>query len=68
MVFFTKPIYNLDFCNLLELWDSYKSQMALVFQMLKLQQENKIPAEVTAEQMNRIELNRAALGVSTVRP
>lgn len=68
MVFFTKPIYNQDFYNLLELWDSYKSQMALVIQMLKLQQENKIPAEVTAEQMNRIELNRAALGVSTVRP
>lgn len=67
MVFFTKPIYNQDFYNLLELWDSYKSQMALVIQ-LKLQQENKIPAEVTAEQMNRIELNRAALGVSTVRP
>lgn len=68
MVFFTKPIYNQDFYNLLELWDSYKSQMALVIQMLNLQQENKIPAEVTAEQMNRIELNRAALGVNTVRP
>lgn len=52
-MFFTKPIYNQNCYNLLELWDSYKSQIALVIQLLKLQQENKIPAEVTAEQMTR---------------
>lgn len=47
----TISIYNQNNYNLLELCDSYKSQIALVIQLLKQQQDNKIPAEVTAEQM-----------------
>lgn len=51
MVFFTKPLYNQDFYTLAELRDSSMYQIAFMIQMLKVQQKNEIPAEVTAEQM-----------------
>lgn len=54
-MFSTNPIQNQGFNDLPELWDSYKSRIALVIQRFKLQQEDKIPAEVTVEQMTRCE-------------
>lgn len=53
---FTKPISNQDFYDLLELWDSYKSQIALVIQLLKMHLEHKIPAEVTDDTMGMLNL------------
>ncbi|XP_034545774.1 uncharacterized protein LOC117817275 isoform X2 [Notolabrus celidotus] len=53
MVLFNTPIYNraLQLC-----WHerSYKSQIALVVGLLKLQQKNQIPSQVTAEDMTSL--------------
>ncbi|XP_071314238.1 mucin-16-like [Trachinotus anak] len=57
-VLFDTPIYDraLQLC-----WhiNSYKSQIALVVELLKLQQQNQIPSQVTAEDMINLILEKS---------